>query len=196
MSQTMISTNLDESTVQQLDAFCAKEHLRKAAVLNVQNELLRRLDPKATASVVRFPIFADAATGSPISLYSLLPNQLGMDSMFLCAYRPFFQQAASAHARLKDVDDKLEGRIDPEFWTRKQAEYRGQARALEAPLSGLSMPVSGENIMTVERVFELANKAHYLYLMRNSAERGQLLKSVLELQNGRRKSMARLQEAV
>jgi hypothetical protein len=44
-----------------------------------------------------------------------------------------------------------------------------------------SRPVlkSTEHLLTVEKIFELANKAHFLYLTRNSAERGQLLKSVL-----------------
>jgi len=34
-------------------------------------------------------------------------------------------------------------------------------------------------VLTAKRIFELANKAHFLYLTRNQAERGQLLKSVL-----------------
>ncbi len=50
---------------------------------------------------------------------------------------------------------------------------------LEARLSSLDVPVTRESVFTVERVFELANKAHSLYLARNSAERGELLKSVL-----------------
>ena len=50
---------------------------------------------------------------------------------------------------------------------------------LEAGLSSLDVPVTRESVFTVERVFELANKAHSLYLARNSAERGELLKSVL-----------------
>src|SRR5207253_1663372 len=62
---------------------------------------------------------------------------------------------------------------------RKQAEYREQEQELETQLATLSMPITKENLLTIERVFELANKAHFLYLTRNSAERGQLLKSVL-----------------
>jgi hypothetical protein len=42
-----------------------------------------------------------------------------------------------------------------------------------------TLQVTQGNVLTVERIFELANKAHFLYLTRNSAERGQLLKSVL-----------------
>jgi hypothetical protein len=42
-----------------------------------------------------------------------------------------------------------------------------------------SIQFTGEGVLTVKRIFELANRAHFLYLTRNSAERGQLLKSVL-----------------
>ena len=76
-------------------------------------------------------------------------------------------------------EDKLEGKISEEFWQRKQSEYREQERLLEAQLSSIQKTVAQDNILTVERVFELANKAHSLYLTRNSAERGQLLRSVL-----------------
>jgi hypothetical protein len=36
-----------------------------------------------------------------------------------------------------------------------------------------------QNVLTAARIFELANEAHFLYLTRNSVERGRLLKSVL-----------------
>ena len=62
---------------------------------------------------------------------------------------------------------------------RKQAEYTEQERSIETGLSSLSRPVSSERILTVARTFELAQKAHSLYLTRNHAERGQLLKQVL-----------------
>jgi len=50
---------------------------------------------------------------------------------------------------------------------------------LEAQLSSIQKSISKENILSVERIFELANKAHSLYLSRDSADRGRLLKSVL-----------------
>ena len=90
------------------------------------------------------------------------------------------QRLATIRTRLDQIyEDKLEGKIDEPFWTRKQAECREQERALETALSSLSTPVTEEHVLTVERVFELAQKAHYLYLSQNLAERGQLLKSVL-----------------
>jgi site-specific DNA recombinase len=97
------------------------------------------------------------------------------------------EQAAALKCRLSTVrtrmdqiyEDKLEGKIDENFWTRKQAEYREQERVLEIELSRIENVVSKQNVLTAERIFELANKAHLLYLTRNSADRGQLLKSVL-----------------
>ena len=58
-------------------------------------------------------------------------------------------------------------------------DYREQERALESQLLSGKGPVSADNFLTVQRIFELANRAHFLYLTRNSTERGQLLKSVL-----------------
>jgi site-specific DNA recombinase len=76
-------------------------------------------------------------------------------------------------------EDKLDGKIEEQLRTRKQAEYREQELGLEASLSSVSKPITKENVFTTKRVFELANRAHFLYFTRNSVERGQLLKSVL-----------------
>src|SRR5438552_16899470 len=58
-------------------------------------------------------------------------------------------------------------------------ESREQERTLESRLSSLSVRVTAGNALTFQRIFELANRAHFLYFSRNSAERGQLLRSVL-----------------
>ena len=76
-------------------------------------------------------------------------------------------------------EDKLDGKIDDELWTRNQDKCREQERTLEARLSSLDVLVTSESVLKLERVFELANKAHSLYVTRNLAERGELLKSVL-----------------
>jgi site-specific DNA recombinase len=97
------------------------------------------------------------------------------------------EQAAALRQRLSAIrtrmdqiyEDKLEGKIDENFWTRKQAEYREQELLLETELSKSRKPISEESVLSIERIFELANSAHSLYLTRNSEERGQLLKSVL-----------------
>ncbi|MGA2981879.1 MAG: hypothetical protein ABSD76_19970 [Terriglobales bacterium] len=94
------------------------------------------------------------------------------------------EQVAALQRRLTAIstrmgqiyEDKLDRKIDEQFWTRKQAEYREQERTLEAALSSLSIPVTRENVLTIERIFELANKAQFLYFTRNPAERGKLLR--------------------
>jgi DNA invertase Pin-like site-specific DNA recombinase len=90
------------------------------------------------------------------------------------------QRLAALRTRMDQMyEDKLDGKIDDECWTRKMNEWRGQERALESQLTSLSLPVTVDRVLTVKRIFELANRAHFLYLTRNPAERGQLLKSVL-----------------
>jgi hypothetical protein len=51
------------------------DHDVKSDFLNANNEVLRRLDRKAVASVVRGPIFTDAETGTPIGMTSLTPGK-------------------------------------------------------------------------------------------------------------------------
>jgi site-specific DNA recombinase len=90
------------------------------------------------------------------------------------------QRLAALRTRMDTLyEDKLDGKIDEEFWSRKMAEYRDQERALEVATAGLSTPIAEGHLLTIEKTFELANKAHFLYVSRNLKERGELLKQVL-----------------
>jgi site-specific DNA recombinase len=90
------------------------------------------------------------------------------------------QRIAALHGRMDQMyEDKLDGKIDDEFWTRKTNECREQERRLESEMSSLKAQVAAQSVLTVKKIFELANRAHFLYFTRNQAERGQLLKSVL-----------------
>jgi site-specific DNA recombinase len=90
------------------------------------------------------------------------------------------QRLAAVRTRMDQLyEDKLDGKITEAFWLRKQAEYSDQERSLETALSSLNHPSRSERVLTVARTFELAQKAHSLYVTLNHAERGQLLKSVL-----------------
>ena len=90
------------------------------------------------------------------------------------------QRLAALRTRMDQMyEDKLDGKIEEDFWARKMNEWREQERKLELQLSGRSKPVTTDTVLTVSRIFELANRAHFLYLTRNTSERGQLLKSVL-----------------
>jgi hypothetical protein len=92
----------------------------------------------------------------------------------------FKQRLTALRTRMDQLyEDKLDGKITEEFWKHKQAEYSDQERSIETALSSLSTPITPDRVLNVQRIFELANKAHFLYVTRNAAERGQLLKSVL-----------------
>jgi site-specific DNA recombinase len=90
------------------------------------------------------------------------------------------QRLAAIRTRMNQIyEDKLDGKISEEFWDRKQAECTDQERGLQVQIVRASEPATAETVLTVERVFELAQSAYSLYLTRNPAEQGQLLKSVL-----------------
>ena len=90
------------------------------------------------------------------------------------------QRLAAVRTRMDRMyEDKLDGKIDDELWARKMSEYRDQERNLETALSGLRTPVTPARVLTVERIIELANRAHFLYVRQNATERGRLLKMVL-----------------
>ena len=90
------------------------------------------------------------------------------------------QRLTALRGRIDQMyEDKLDGKIDEEFWARKTNEWREQEHQLELVLTRLKNPVPSDNVLTVKKIFELANKAHFLYVTRSHAERGQLLKSVL-----------------
>jgi hypothetical protein len=90
------------------------------------------------------------------------------------------QRLATLRTRMdKMYEDKLDGKIDEEFWSRRMNDSREQEREMQAALDRLSEPVTPARVLDAQRTLELANKASFLYLTRNHAERGQLLKTVL-----------------
>ncbi len=90
------------------------------------------------------------------------------------------QRIAVIRARMDQMyDDKLDGKIDDDFWSRKMNEWREQERRLESEVSRLKVPITDESMFTVKEILELANQSHSLYLTRNHEQRAQLLKRVL-----------------
>jgi len=90
------------------------------------------------------------------------------------------QRLAVLRTRMDQMyEDKLDGKIDDAFWTRKMNEWREQERRFESELSLVKVGVTADIVLTAKYIFELANQAHSLYLTRNHAERAQLLKRVL-----------------
>jgi site-specific DNA recombinase len=90
------------------------------------------------------------------------------------------QRLTAVRTRMDQVyEDKLDSKISEDFWNRKHEEYRNQELDLQAQAVGSSQPVGQENVLTAKRIFELATNAYSLYVTRNPAEQGELLKSVL-----------------
>ena len=70
-------------------------------------------------------------------------------------------------------------------------EWREQERRLESELLRLKVEVTADSVFTVQSILELANRAHFLYLTRNHAERGSIAETCpFELRYGWRNSLA------
>jgi site-specific DNA recombinase len=74
--------------------------------------------------------------------------------------------------------DKLDGRIAEGFWERKSAEWHEEEHRLLLSIGELN-EAKPERLLDGVRILELANKAHFLYLRQNSAEKAKLLRTVL-----------------
>lgn len=111
---------------------------------------------------------------------SLESDQTGAEAQRQQELAAAKQRLAALRTRMDQMyEDKLDGRIDEALWARKANEWREQERCLEASIEQLSTPLTPERVLTVQRILELANKAYSLYLTRNPAEQGQLLRMVL-----------------
>jgi site-specific DNA recombinase len=75
--------------------------------------------------------------------------------------------------------DKLDGKIAPEFWERKNTEWLGEEEQVQFALAALKKADEPARLLTASRTLELANKAYSLYVRQNPAEQAKLLKMVL-----------------
>ncbi len=74
--------------------------------------------------------------------------------------------------------DKLDGKIDEEFWTRQMQEWQSEERQVQSELESLKRSPA-DFALSAQRCLELANKACFLYLTRKPAEQAELLRMVL-----------------
>ncbi len=82
------------------------------------------------------------------------------------------------------------------FWAQKNAEWQEEARGIERALGALQT-ASPDQLLTANRILELANKAYTLYLSQNAAAQGQVARnSAFELHHGWRKPLSSLQKAL
>ena len=91
----------------------------------------------------------------------------------------FAQRLAQVHHRMDQAyQDKLDGKISEEFWMRKSVEWQAEETQIRGSIQGLEA-VRPERLLDAARILELANKAYFLYVKQNHAEKAKLLKMVL-----------------
>jgi hypothetical protein len=63
------------------------------------------------------------------------------------------QRLAALRTRMDQMyEDKLDGKIDDEFWMRKMNEWREQERGLELQLSSLNTQATTGTVLTEQRI--------------------------------------------
>ena len=72
--------------------------------------------------------------------------------------------------------DKLDGTIPQDFWERKMSDWRMEEQQVKSALAGLDNAEFSDRALDAQRIFELANKAHFLYISQNPGEKAKLLK--------------------
>jgi site-specific DNA recombinase len=76
--------------------------------------------------------------------------------------------------------DKRDGKINEEFWTRKSIEWLAEEHQISLAMHGLANAnPDPDRIIDAVRIFELANKAHFLYVSQPAPEKAKLLRMVL-----------------
>jgi len=89
------------------------------------------------------------------------------------------QRLAQVHRRMDQAyQDKLDGKIREDFWARKSAEWQAEESAIRASLLELAQ-ARPERLLDASKILELANKAYFLYVRQDHAEKAKLLKMVL-----------------
>ena len=90
------------------------------------------------------------------------------------------RELQTLHARMDAAyTDKLDGKISEEFWQRKQADWETEEFRIKSRIAEPNEAGVKEQILSVGRILELAQKAHSLYLTRKPAEQAELLRKVL-----------------
>jgi site-specific DNA recombinase len=74
--------------------------------------------------------------------------------------------------------DKLDGKITEDFWNRKSTEWQAEEQRVSLALQGLDQ-AKPERMLDAMRTLELANKAYFLYIKQEPAQKAKLLRMVL-----------------
>jgi site-specific DNA recombinase len=79
----------------------------------------------------------------------------------------------------KAYSDKLDGKIEEDFWQRLMAEWRMEEQQVKMAIQGLNSGGTGDRALDAQKIFELANSAYSLYVSQNSVEKAKLLRLVV-----------------
>ena len=72
--------------------------------------------------------------------------------------------------------DKLDGKIPEDFWKRKMNEWRMDEQQVKFAMDSLASSENTGRALDAQQVFELANKAYFLYFSQDSTEKAKLLR--------------------
>lgn len=72
----------------------------------------------------------------------------------------------------KPYDDKLEGKIDEQFWAVRHSEWMDEQHQLEAQMENLQQPTAAAGpALSAQKILELAQNAHSMPVRRDATMR-------------------------
>ena len=90
------------------------------------------------------------------------------------------RELATLHSHMDAAyTDKLDGKIAEDFWQRKQTDWQAEEMRLRSRITGQEEDNAGERLLNIQRILELAQNAHSIYLTQKPAQQAELLKKVL-----------------
>jgi site-specific DNA recombinase len=75
--------------------------------------------------------------------------------------------------------DKLDGKISEELWERNLSGWQMEEDRLKMAVEAFRHGETSDRVLDAQRIFELANTAHSLYISQNSTEKVKLLKMLV-----------------
>ncbi len=144
---------------------CPTPRFREADVANILGEVLRD---------IQIPEEVAASLGD-----SLVRDQERIRAEAAARKARLEKEAAVVQRRMDQAyKDKLDEKIAEDFWKRQMEQLQNEDLRIRGAISALKEPAT-QKLLSVARTFELAQKAHSMYLKQNPTEQAELLKLVL-----------------
>jgi site-specific DNA recombinase len=110
---------------------------------------------------------------------TLQSSQSQLEAKRVALHSRYEQRLSVIRKRMTQAySDKLDGKIDEEFWMRQMHEWQSEERQVQSELESLKRSPA-DSALSAQRCLELANKAYFLYLTRKPAQQAELLRMVL-----------------